>query len=248
MILIDYQLRPVKPQHSTEHGNVLFIILIAVILFAALSYAITNSNRTNSSVSNETLDAQISTIMNYVSGVRGAITLLRARGCEENQISFYTPILLPTHNYTNPNSPSDESCNVFSPRGGGLSYVAPNIDWLDDPCDATDSCGRWVVTNGFRIPNIGITANNDIVLYLPDIDRQLCRRFNDKIGLVNPSGAAPTDNFGGGGGISTGNFTTSATFQIGDEHLPLAGLQEFCIQRTNGIPGNHFLFAVVMAR
>ena len=106
---------------SSQNGNVLFLILIAVILFAVLSYAVTRSSRGGGpSADADKKNLDVSATLQYLTGIRAAIQRMMINGCDETQISFEMPAT-GTY-YHNPNSPTDKHCNVFDPAGGGISF------------------------------------------------------------------------------------------------------------------------------
>mgnify|MGYP000294603364 CR=1 FL=1 len=101
-----------------QHGNALFLILIAVALFAALSYAVTNTGRGSGSIDREQQkidEAVLQQCEAMVKYTENKLELLN--GCSNADISYE----LPSGINQNPDNQSDTSCFVFHPDGGGIT-------------------------------------------------------------------------------------------------------------------------------
>lgn len=173
-------------KNSTQKGNVLFLILIAVALFAALSYAVTQSTRGGGDTGSEKQALVASQILQFFSDVNVAVIRMRIRGVDTSLITF---------------DPLDTTVNgVFSPSGGGVSYlnVPNNIG------NATDwGFGSLQSANlGIYIQDVG--ANTDVsgreaIGGLADISLGLCEALNKQLGLTNP----PEPNSPTSGAVAT---------------------------------------------
>ena len=108
------RIAPMKDQH----GNALFLILIAIALFAALSYAITQSGRSNGNINKEqaeldgAVDTQCEALVEY-----GENKLTHFNGCPADQISYE----LPDGTNENSNNTDDTTCFVFHKDGGDVT-------------------------------------------------------------------------------------------------------------------------------
>jgi hypothetical protein len=129
-------------RYTSQSGNALFLILIAVALFAALSYAVTVSGRGGGTVSKETAQLEAAAISSYLGEIRNAVTRLRLTGgCTDAQINFegsgytdgptgpYGGTVMIANN-SNPSSPTNDSCDVFHKNGGG---VVPRVIQVTNP-------------------------------------------------------------------------------------------------------------------
>lgn len=111
--------------NTTQSGNVLFLILIAVALFAGLSYVITHSSRSGSgSISNERQRLDTARVENYITAINTGLLRLSLVPCN---IVDYTP-------------PSgwgaeDKKCHLFHPYGGAVIYQ--DFDMGDGFCAGT---------------------------------------------------------------------------------------------------------------
>ena len=101
-------------------GPVLFIIAVLAILAAAIA---AGSGGFSANTSTEKDKAMAQAIIAYADQVQAATDFVRAQ-CDDTQISFQSPGQKNQVYYINPNSPTDNSCNVFSPSGGGLVWQA----------------------------------------------------------------------------------------------------------------------------
>ncbi len=174
------------PQHrTTERGNVLFLILIAVALFAALSYAVTQSTRSGGGdAGRETSLVNSAAITQYPASLKTAIVrMIVSNGVTVDNLTFDDPSLFAT----NLTTPQLEAANVFHPSGGGANHtLAPNAVM------ANSLPGTWVYNARNRVWNIGTnaatTAGVDIVALLPGVSQSICERIHSQLGM----GAVPT--------------------------------------------------------
>lgn len=234
-------------QRSSERGNVLFYILIAVALIAALSYAVSAGLRgSGSQMTQERVDLFASEIIEYANVVSSAVAQLRLRGCTISQLSFENDVVA---GYTNASAPSDESCHVFSINGGGVEWNVPPAEFL---ASATAPNDAWAIYTANEIQDVGITTLGDdegldLIIVLQNLDRAVCLELNERLGVSNPSGNPPADS-----GLDNvryqGSFSYAAT--VGDEDVALKGKAAACY--TDGGfslgAGEHTFYKVLIAR
>jgi hypothetical protein len=161
-----------QTSRQSERGNALFLILIAVILFAALSYAITQSNRSGANPSRETNLIASTTVTQYPSAIRTAITRMLLRGAAISDLDFMLP---DDANF----STAPVTYKVFHPNGGGAVYqnVDPNTVTLDA---SNDPEGDWAFLTDKVVTNIG-TSTGDVVAVLTNVRTGICQRINEQI-------------------------------------------------------------------
>lgn len=107
---------------SSQAGNILFIILIAVALFAALTYAVFLTTRNGSAGADRDQAKMISAAFSQY-GQDLSATIMRMMitgGCRETTLSFETPAWQHPGMWggsTNSLAPADRHCDVFGPQG-----------------------------------------------------------------------------------------------------------------------------------
>ncbi|MET4133007.1 type II secretory pathway pseudopilin PulG [Porphyrobacter sp. MBR-155] len=226
-----------------QKGNALFLILIAVALFAALSYAITTSSRGGSNSNRENILISAAEITQYAGALQSAITRMRlVNGCADTTISFWTDTngdgaATAADTYYNPTAPTDFSCHVFHPVGGGVApQSAPALARLSD--DFSYNGGHPVID----VPTPTPPNTAELLLALRDINRDVCLEINKAVGVPLSAGDAPqepdpdffTQKFIGV--YVTGNHITSANMR---------GRREGCFKNPSGM---YFYFAVLIER
>ena len=185
--------------HSHERGNVLFIIFIGIALFGALSFAVSNMMRggsgTGNIVSEEKAALYAGEILDYARGVRQTVRELQiSNGCSDTEISFQHDedndgdFNDTGENYSNPNAPTDHSCHVFHPDGGGLRWSNLPIEIYDTEfADTSASYGQVFYTAFFEILNVGDDCGEDscveLSFIIPDIKPNICDAINSKVGI-----------------------------------------------------------------
>ena len=188
-------------ESQNARGSVLVIILVAVALFGALSYVVAGMMRTDggvNAVSEQQAGLHASAILGYASSVRRAVQDVRiSNGCEETQLSFEKPPFDNSDGYQNTNSPSDFSCHIFHPSGGGVSAIQPSIEWQDG-IEAAARSGileEYFITATIQIPAVGTgdtaafgadseaMTDTEILLILPWLNERICRKINEDINV-----------------------------------------------------------------
>ena len=223
----------------SQSGNALFIILIAVSLLGALSYAVTQSNRGGlSALTEEKARVYALEVLEYGQVMVNAVAQLRLRGCYEEEISFENSVV---SGYTNANAPSDQTCHVFYPAGGGMNWNTPQ----DNITVGTATASSWRINALNAIDQVGTTGSNssnvELVFFLDDIKESICLQINDRMAISNAGNAPPTDTLADVTGGFTGSFVYSYT--IGDENDSLGAKPTGCFQNT---AANKFVFYKVL--
>ncbi len=167
---------------TSESGNVLFLILIAVALFAALSYAVTQSTRSGGGdTTGETSLISSTQVTQYQASVRTAILrMMVTNSVEPTELLFDDPTLFAAFCDTPANSPN---C-VFHPDGGAASYQVATSDvvsvagtaWVYNSENQVDELGRFGAANAVN--------NVEIVAFLPNVRQGVCERINKELGIA----------------------------------------------------------------
>ena len=190
-----------------EQGNALFLILIAVALFAALSYAVTNSGRGGTGIDREEASIAAAEIVQMAAQIEQAIMRMQIiNGCSDTDISFAYDSdsdgdVDSDDDYWNDGSGTE--CYVFDPNGGGLTYQAASLKWLDGLNSAEDLYGDVFVHSRTCIQNMGsndvaachtdgISSNTELILFIPYLSEEICTEIvRQTIGF--DSGNVPVD-------------------------------------------------------
>jgi hypothetical protein len=159
---------------SSQRGNVLFLILIAVVLFAALSYAVTQSTRTGGGdASKETNLVSSAEVTQYPSAIRTAITRMIINGLTYEEIKFNPPSA-----FSGLGAATTEG--VFHPSGGGAIYATAPADVM-----TSGTPGVWYFNPNFEVSQISTSSSgspngNDFIAFLPGIKDAICDKLNEE--------------------------------------------------------------------
>ncbi len=184
--------------HPSQSGNVLFYILLCIALFAALGYAFSRGSTGGAqAISDEKAKLYASEIINYANQLQSAMVKLKLRGCSDTTFDFSNSIYLTVAgsatNTGNTNSPSDDSCDLFSSSGGNITPYIP-------PSEAVTSGVSSPTTNwlpghgGIRVGQFlkvgtddaaGTTSANDIYFNINYLQLKVCSAINTLLG-INP--------------------------------------------------------------
>ncbi|MAZ76369.1 MAG: hypothetical protein CMH31_03605 [Micavibrio sp.] len=200
-----------------------------VALLGALYYTFSSGFRSGeANLSKERANLYATEILDYAQSIKQAVQTLQINGCDETEVSFENNIS--SFNYANSNSPTDGSCHVFHPSGGGLTYIIPNEAWLDSSFAPTypGNFATWWFSTAPQLEGVG-TSEADLKLTLNFINTDICITINDRLGVDNPSELPPVDDSSGGIGQFSGTYGASSPDSIGDDgghNLP--GKTSFC--------------------
>jgi hypothetical protein len=173
----------IKKQRTSEKGNVLFLILIAVALFAALSYAVTQSTRSGSGTADkEQSMLSGATMTQYPTALRTSMIRMVLGGTDVSNIVFDSPAGF--------SGMSDVTLNLFHPTGGGAVFQRAPADVM-----ANNSQGSWFFNANWDVPLIGVdgSGGNDIIAFLPGIAAGVCQNVNSEF-AISTSGCANVTN------------------------------------------------------
>lgn len=243
-----------KKTQANERGSIIVYILLGVALFGALGFAVSHMMRSTTSVGSETAGVQASEIIAYAHTMRQALHLLRiSNGCEDDEISFErSPFDGSDPLYVNASSPSDFSCHVFHPDGGGVSYQKVDELWLDASRSGETLYGEYLFSGGHGIPDIGTSGDNtdpamkELLVILPWVDAGLCRKMNQQLGHIQTGQPIPQES----GNIDMTVFTgTYGTWALVSESSSIEGAKAGCFRGTTGTwADSYYFYHLLVAR
>ncbi len=228
---------------NPQSGSIITIIFILVALLAALAFAVSQGTRSGTqNLTSQQVDLAASDLMNYMNLVKNAVRDLRIRQCTENEISFDGANISGTYNNTN--SPTDNSCHVFHPSGGGRLYQSPSEQILDSSFSAGNHFGEYFFSSHTTIENVGENALDDLIMVLSWVNEDICaeinqRLFSDPTIILEPAGFSNNGNFVGTYDVAASNINLSAS--AAQNGAPMA-----CFESTNH--GGYHLYSVLIAR
>ena len=192
---------------GTQKGSAFIYILIAIVAFAALSYSITRDSRSTGNFSQDATFAA-NDIMQYGTRLENAVEVLVSTGTDIRQISFENSAVA---GYAN--AAATDKNKVFHAAGAGVTYMAPEADWLDPAHSAKTFYGQWYFAANVCVPYMGsggTTCNSDgssntedIVVFLPYIKKDICLNINRRMDIAPCATDDPCDD-------SAGNMWTVA--------------------------------------
>jgi hypothetical protein len=225
-----------------QRGNALFLILIAVALFAALGYAITQSGRGNGNANKEQVALQAARLISFAGTLQSAAQRLQLTGgCTADQIDFgvnFGPYGWDT--VDNPLRPTDGSCDMFAPTGGGVAD--PKFDnsfYLAGGAWKSLAFIRTPIVNVGN-PVLGNWATYPTLLMLTAASRELCDEINKRDGIVHDLSIATRYD------VNTYTVPLNMDVIIGsDAGAGLAGHQQGCFKWDNS---EYIAYFVVIPR
>ncbi|MGM0423153.1 MAG: hypothetical protein ACQEQL_08685 [Pseudomonadota bacterium] len=225
---------------SSQAGNALFLILIAVALFAALSYAVTRSDRGGGDIDREMAELGAARIINHLADVQAAVQRLTMTGVPLEQLDFYTPERVNntgggSYSFNNTLCTSD-FCEIHHHDGGGVPYQIFEDLAETDPLPAGWS-DNWEApghTQGqlFSIDGVGSDLP-EIGYEIRVIKPEICRIINQRMGLpaeparINDSATETRTIISGD--ISADLSDTSKVLIKAADHPALVGAQTVCL-------------------
>ncbi len=243
---------------SSQQGNVLFLILIAVALFAALSFAATQSLR-NSPKEGQKDSQRIrgTSIVQYATFMGESVMRMKFRGVELDNLCFDSPLW--GHTDYDHAGCATETNKIFSTAPG-----AGEVAWMPPPEDA-NAGETWYITGQSCVVGIGMsldtncngdgtTASEDLILFLPNISKSLCLEINTKLGIQNPNGNPPKasgDMWPAGMPVFAGNFIDGGKVDSGGsgDIAILSGHSYGCVEGGGTPPvGTYAYFHVLAGR
>ena len=244
---------------KSEHGSILFIILVAIVLFAALSVTVSNMLRGGErSAGKEQASMNAYDILNQARIMKDAVQYMRiSNDCADTDISFESFALT---GYEHSPDASD-LCKLFHPDGGGISYLSVPAAWLDTSKSGNNHYGEWffsgenaVLGVGTSVPDNGTCVSGtsciDLIAFVPYLDREICLSINQKLGLDGAIDLIPQQD----NGPTRMNNKFAGIYGTLDQDIDGAsydGQHAGCTQATSGGTAGadaYFFYQVLLAR
>lgn len=158
---------------STERGNALFYVLIAVALFAALSLTVSNQNNTQEAqtLGAEQVELLAAQIMGQSSQIENAIQQMTFTGSTISDLDFTLPSATGFNTGSNIHK-------VFHPSGGGVT-LNPLDEKAIEQLSASPPAGWYL--GRFNNVEWTKTTGTDVLLVAYQISEDTCASINQKI-------------------------------------------------------------------
>lgn len=226
----------------SEQGGAIVWIFVLITLFAALGYVLSDGTRSGEqNLSLYHSELATTEIVTYAKTIKDAVKVLQIEGCEDTEISFEHALLA---GYSNPISPTDNSCHVFHRDGGGLFYKRPTND--------INGAQDLIFTGNNDGSNIGTHCNlancADLVLIYPNIPQTACQGINERFDIASSTNFLTQESDAVSQSPFVGTYTYSDRIIDGANELDkkLAG----CFEGNNApqSPGTYYFYQVLIAR
>ena len=227
--------------YTTERGNVLFMILIAVILIGALSVTIMNSgDGDNAHIDRESLILKAAQVRAQAGEFERGVQYILHYGASEDSIRFAHADAHADYGSIS----TTPALQLFHPDGGAASYPAP-------PSGINDGSG-WEFYGHTAAPATG-SDRADLIAVLPNVTQDFCTYVNEN----NEQPAAPTDGgtcvYGGASERfdssthydSSPNIMDTASFAQDTTITAVKAAPQACVQCADS--SRHF-YHVILAR
>lgn len=158
---------------SSEHGNALIYVLVAIALFAALGFTLARQNQgaDTKKIDKANIELFATEIIGYATQVRSVIDQMSFTGTDIDDYDFTEPGEAGFNN----GSPIHK---IYHPQGGGLSLATLPEKAINEV--SSSPAAGWYLG---RYNNIEWTAstNTEILLSAYQITQAVCSSINEKI-------------------------------------------------------------------
>lgn len=193
---------------NPQSGSAIIWIFLMIAIFAALNYAVSSGSRSGATqITTEQAKLTAAEILDYGRALKNAVQTLQINGCNDTEISFDQAVVT---GYSNPNSPDDDSCDIFSPAGGGMRLTK-----IPEPlrAETIHDYPRFVANT--NVLNMG-TLSSELHLWIRTISREACMQYNVLNDIDNIGNDAPVEGGFLATPLFTGTYAETQTF--GDDN------------------------------
>lgn len=178
--------------YSSQSGNILFYILMAIVLIGALTIALRDTGGMDSNINKENAKIMATEIARYSDEVANGAKILLNNGVSENDIRFAIPGSVTTYG----DITSNPQNQIFSKQGGQTSYKAP-------PKNAATATS-YSFSALRALPGVG-SDKAELVMTLKGLTEESCLAVNNMFGITN----IPSNVCGSDPTVFTGTYATS---------------------------------------
>lgn len=243
----------------------MWFILMAIALLVALTITITRS--TDSAQQNGTRERDrilATAILRQAKGMATAVDQARGNNVPENNISFENQLVTGyTTVFSSSGTGSTVPYGIFFSSGAGLTYTAPDREWLDSSQSSQPHYGEWYFYGTTCIPDVGTgdsttcTASSpasmsELIVSIPGITASLCAEINRQTGVTNETNpirppTATTSVYGSSPTQFVGTFTNGGLLMSSGGAF--TGKQAGCFEGGSSSPsGGYHFYEVLIPR
>ena len=218
-------------QSGIAIGPILFIIAVLAVLAAAIA---AGSGSFTAGTTNESSKLAAQAIIARADEMADAVQkVMLSHNCADTDISFYDAARSTSLNI-NSNAPSDKTCHIFDPAGGGLINLRfPATYFAKTSTYAESETGYFAYGSQNGYVGIDTTGSSALTLALWGLTDNVCIAINRMLGFNASNSFAPLSlSFWGGV-----NFTGTYSYQMQVTAWP-TGYKAGCIVYEN--PGGVF--------
>lgn len=237
--------------YSSERGNILFIILLAVVLIGTLTAVISSGNTPAKNIDQETIILRAGEVQRYAAALEQGVRLIIQNGISESEIRFAHPRAHADYG----DITTTPQHQIFAASGGGIQYLEPPED--------VNNGSAWEFYAGTAAPGVG-TSKADLMAVLPNVTQEFCDYINSTVnqtsspqdtGATVASGSNPGEcvHIGALGRFDNGqqfydtpNTMNEASFAQDPNISAAYPAPQGCVRCTIG-NANHF-YSVLIAR
>ncbi len=169
---------------SSQSGNILFYILMAIVLIGALTIALRDTGGMDSNIDKESASVTATQIIKYGGEVAQGVNTLIQNGVSEQDIRFAYPSAHSSYG-TITSTPQNQ---VFSSQGANVPFRSP-------PAGAVTTTTNYGFNGGRSMPQVG-SDKADLTMTLGYVTDSVCTSINRQNGIsgipVAPTCGSPT--------------------------------------------------------
>ncbi len=227
-----------KPFSSSQSGNILFYILIAVVLIGALTVALRDTSGLDSGIDRDGLTVKATQVQRQAAGFAVAVQALIENGVSESDIRFAHP----DANVAYGDITVNPTRQVFSPQGGqGTFFIPPTGIGVGGA-----NIANWEFQGDVNGLESG-TDKGDLVAVLPNVSQEFCAVINTQIGYTPGSQpAVPASTCVASSNRFVGTFDDSSPILLDPATFTRTPAYQACVSCDGGAQFDYFY--VLLAR